>query len=82
MPGIHRLEHIQGFFAANLSNDDSIRTHPEAVPDKIPLKDPTLALDIGRTCLQPDHMLLLELKLGRVLNRNNSFISGNVRIGR
>ena len=37
MPRVHRLEHIQRFSAADLSEDNPVRSHPEGISQQIPL---------------------------------------------
>src|SRR3989441_13281194 len=47
--GVHRLQHVEGFAAATLANDDAVRAHAERVLDQVALHDLTLALDVGWT---------------------------------
>ena len=33
--GIHRLQHVQGFAAAHLADDQTVRAHSDGVPDQL-----------------------------------------------
>jgi hypothetical protein len=70
--GIHRLQHVQRFLAADLSDDDPVRTHSQGVDHELALSDGTLALDVGRTGLQPRHVVLVQLQLRGVLDRDDA----------
>jgi len=71
VPGVHRLQHVQSFFATDLSNDDTVGAHTKGIDHELPLADGALAFHVGRTRLQPRHVLLMKLKLGRILDRDN-----------
>jgi hypothetical protein len=66
MPGIHRLEHVKGLFAATLADDDAVGPHAQRVFHEFPLANLASALRIGRSRLQPTHMGLLQLQFGRI----------------
>jgi hypothetical protein len=76
--GIHRLQHIDGFSAAYLADDNAIRPHAQRVSYQVPLGHFTFALYIGRSGFKPNHVWLLQLQFSRVFNRNYAFILGNV----
>src|ERR1035438_3512201 len=46
--GIHGLEHVKRFFAADFTNDDAVGAHTETVHKQLPLLDGALAFNIGR----------------------------------
>ncbi len=71
--GVHGLQHIQGFFAADLTDDDSIGTHTQAVHEQLALPDRAVAFQVGRAGLKARHVGLLELQLGRVLDGDDPF---------
>ena len=52
MPGVHGLEHVQGFSASDLTDDDPIGPHTQSVADQVTDADVTGALDVGRPGLQ------------------------------
>jgi hypothetical protein len=56
--GVHRLEHVERFATAALSNDNPLRTHSERVDNEIADRDFAFAFDIGRTRLKPDDVIL------------------------
>ena len=66
--GGHRLQHVEGFLAANLADDDAVRPHAQRVLDELALPDLAAALDAGRSRLQAAHVRLLQLQLGGVLD--------------
>ena len=68
------------FIACSMSNASPPRTSPtmirsgrmrSAVLDQVALDDLALALDIGRARFEPGDMGLLQLKLGRILDRHD-----------
>ena len=79
MSGVHRLEHIECLTSANFSQDDTVRPHAQRVLHQIPLRDLPLAFDVRRTRLEPHNVMLLELKLGRILDRDDPLMIGNER---
>src|SRR5882672_3043836 len=72
MARVHRLQHVQGFAAATLTDDDAVGSHTQAALDELANWDGTLALDVGRTRLELDPVRLLELKLRGVLARDQA----------
>ena len=72
MARVHRLEHVERLGAANLADDDAVGPHAQRVADEIADADLALALDVGGARLEPDHVLLLELQLGGVLDRDDA----------
>ncbi len=70
--GIHRLEHVERFFAADLADDDAIRTHTQGVDDQLALPNVSLAFDVGRTRFQPHHVPLTQHQFRRVFNRHDA----------
>jgi len=68
MAGIHRLQHVQGFAAANLTNDDAVGSHSQGIFDQMSDRDLPRSVGIRRFRLQPNSMNLMEVELGRVLD--------------
>ena len=62
--GIHGLEHIQSFFTANLTDDDAIWPHTQAIDDQLALVHCAPALDVRRPAFQTDDVLLFHLQFG------------------
>ena len=77
---VHRLEHVERLGAANLADDDPVGPHAERVADEIADRDLALALDVLRPRLEPEHVPLVELELGRVLDRDDPVAVGH-RLG-
>ena len=73
------MKHVEGFLAADLADDDAVGAHTQAVDDQLPLTDCALAFDVGRSRLEPRHMRLLQLKLGRVFDRDDALAVGDER---
>ena len=75
---IHGLEHIECFFAADLTDDDAVGSHTQAVDEQLPLPDSSLSFHVGRTGLQTDNVLLRQLQFGRVFDCDDAFVLRNV----
>ena len=71
---VHRLEHVQRLGAADLADDDPVGAHAQGVADELADADLALALDVRRARLERDHVVLLELELGRVLDRDDALV--------
>src|SRR5215211_2382281 len=72
--GVHCLHHVERLAAATLPDDDPLGAHPTGVDDEVTDGDLALAFDVGRTRIQTDDVLLTELRLGRVLDRDDSLV--------
>ncbi len=74
MAGAHGLEHVEGFLATHLADDDAIGPHAQRVLDQLALADLAVALDVGRTRLEAPDVWLLQLQLGRVLDGDQALL--------
>ncbi len=45
--GGHRLEHVEDFGAANLADNNPIRTYPQRIPEELALSDLALPSILG-----------------------------------
>ena len=79
MAGVHGLEHVERLGAADLADDDPVGPHAQGVADELADADLALALDVRRARLERDHVLLLELQLGRVLDRDDPLVARHER---
>ena len=77
MTGVHRLEHVERFLAADLADDDAVGTHTQRVDHQLPLADRALAFDVRRPRLEPGDVFLVELQFGRVLDRDDALTLGD-----
>ena len=75
----HRLEHVQGLAGAALPDDDAVRAHVHRVAQEVADRDLALALEVRRARLERDHVLLAELELGGVLDRDDALAVGDER---
>ncbi len=75
MARVHRLEHVERLRAADLADDDAVGAHAQCVAHELADADLALALDVRRARLERDHVLLLELELGRVLDRDDALVA-------
>ena len=73
MAGVHRLEHVEGFGAANLAYDDAIWAHTEGIADKLSLSDLADTFNIGRTGFQLHDMRLLQPQFDGVFDCDDPF---------
>ena len=71
---VHRLEHVERLGAAALADDDPVGPHAQGVADEVADRDRALALDVRRARLEPEHVALVELELGRVLDRHDPLV--------
>ena len=62
--GIHGLEHVERFFAANFADDDSVGPHTQAVDDQLTGLNRSFAVGIRRAALQSNYVTLLQLQFG------------------
>jgi hypothetical protein len=58
MAGIHSLQHIESFFASDLTDYDPIGSHTQGVDNKLALPYCTFAFYVWRARLEPDHVFL------------------------
>ena len=76
--GIHRLEHVERFAAAALTDDDAIGPHTQRVADQVADADFAGALNVRRARFEPDDVVLVERKLGRVFDGDDAVGVGDV----
>ena len=67
--GVHGLEHVERLARAALPDHDAVGPHAQAVADELANRDGALALDVRRSRLEGDDVLLPQLELGGVLDR-------------
>ena len=58
-----------------LADDDPVGPHTQGVSHQVGRVDPSLAFDVGRPRFEPQHVFLLELQFGRVLDRDDALIA-------
>ena len=75
--GVHGLKHVERFGAARLAHDDAVGAHAEGVDHQVALRDGAGALDIGGAGFQADHVVLLQLQLGGVLDGDDALLFGD-----
>jgi len=71
---VHGLEHIEHLGAAHLPHDDAVGPHAEAVAHEVALGHLALPLDVRGPRLEPHDVLLLQLQLRRVLDRDDALV--------
>ena len=72
--GVHRLQQVESFRAADLADDDPLGTHTQAVLDEIAHGDLAFAFEVGRPRLETHHVRLLQLKFGRVFAGDDALV--------
>src|SRR5262245_40942326 len=77
VPGRHRLQHVKGFFATYLTDDNAVGSHSECVFDEFSLANFAATFNIWRTGLKSPDMWLLQLQLGSILDRNQTLFFRN-----
>ena len=79
MARVHRLQHVHGFRSAHFTHDDPIGPHAKGVAEQVPLAHRTGPFEVRRAGLHADHVRLLQLQLGGVLDRHEPFTARNER---
>jgi hypothetical protein len=74
MAGVGRLEHVEDLWAADLTDDDAIGTHPEGVADQLAERHLAAPFDVGWARLEPDDVGTGELQLRHVLDGHDAFL--------
>jgi hypothetical protein len=77
MACVHRLEHIQGFRTATLTDNHALRAHTQGVDHQVANGNFSPTFNIGRARFKSDHMLLAQLQFGRIFNCDNALVVGN-----
>ena len=72
--GVHRLQHVERLGAAHFADDDAIGPHAQAVAHQVALRDFAAPFDVGRARFQSHDVRLLQLQLGRVLDRDDALV--------
>ena len=79
LAGHHRLDHVERLARTTLADDDPVGSHVEGVPQEVADRDLAGALGVGRAGLEGHDVLLAELELGRVLDRDDPLVLGDER---
>src|SRR5258708_2963240 len=77
--GVHGLEHVQRLAATTLTDDEPVGAHSKTALDELSDGDSAFAFHVGWTRFELDPVRLLQLKLSRVLTRDESFGFGDER---
>ena len=73
--GVHGLEHVERLAAAALADDDAVGPHTQGVAHEVADRDRALAFDVRRARLERDHVILRQLQLGGVLDRDDALVA-------
>ncbi len=74
MAGVHGLQEVERLGATDFADDDPLGTHTQAVLDEITHGDHAFAFDVGGARFEANHVRLLQLKFGRVLAGDDTFV--------
>src|ERR1035437_3851681 len=76
MPRVHRVEEIERFASADLSDDDAIRRHPKRLVDEHLDRDRTTTLRVWRAALQRNTVAQLapQMELRLVFDGDHALI--------
>ena len=77
MAGIHGLKHVEGFFAAALSDNDPVGPHTQSVFHQFALANFSFAFGTRWACFHSANVRELQLQLGGILDRDDAFLGGN-----
>ena len=75
MTGVHGLQHVERFLAADLADDDAVGTHTQAVDQQFALPHRAVAFEIGGPGFEARHVRLLQLQFGRVFDGDNALLA-------
>ncbi len=75
--GVHRLEHVEGFAATALADNNPVGPHPQGVANQVANRVLARALHVGQFRFQADHVLLMQPQFLGILDRNNPLLVGN-----
>jgi len=78
MTRVHSLQHVQRFLATHLTHDDAIGAHTEGVDHQLTLLHRAFSLNVGGPRFQAYDVVLVQLQLRGVFNRDDAFAIGNV----
>jgi len=73
--GVHGLQHVQRFLAADLAHDDPVRPHTEAVDQQLALPNSAISFEVGRARFQTDDVRLLQLQFGSVFDGHDALLA-------
>ena len=78
MPGVHRLQHVEGLCATDLADDDAVGAHTQRVAHELALRDLTNSFDVRRACFHLHHVRLLQTQLNGVFDGDHSLVAVDV----
>ena len=71
---VHGLQHVERLCATHLTHEDPVRPHSQAVAQELADGELALALDVGWAVLERDHVWMVDLELGGVLDRDHALV--------
>ena len=74
MTGVHGLQHVQRFLAADFADHDAVGPHTQAVDQQLALAHRALAFEVGRAGFEARHVRLLQLQFGRVFDGDDALL--------
>ncbi len=74
MARVHGLQHVQGLGTANLTDEDPVGAHSQAVAKQLPDRELALALHVRWAVLERDDVGVVDLELGRVLDGDDALV--------
>ena len=73
----HGLDEVERLAAAQLADDDAVRTHAERDPEERADRDLAASLGVGRAAFEGDDVIAEERELLRVLDDHDAFVVGD-----
>ena len=77
--GVHGLEHVECFVAADFADDDAVGAHTQSVDYQAARRNGAGTFDVGRTRLEPHDVILLEAEFGGVFNSDDALARRDIR---
>ena len=78
VPGVHRLQHVEGLGAADLPDDDAVGAHAQRVAQELALRDLTDSFDVRRARFHLHDVRLLQTQLNGVFDRDHPLVGVDV----
>ena len=73
--GIHRLQHVEGLFAAALADNDAVGPHAQCILYEVALAYFSFSLDVGRSGFEPSDVQLLQLQFSGIFDGDQALFA-------
>jgi hypothetical protein len=78
VPGVHRLQHVEGLGAPDLADDDAVGAHTQRIAHELALGDLTDPFDVRWARFHLHDVRLLQTQLNGVFDGDHPFVAVDV----